>query len=569
MCYPAHPPSGPSPAILGLVATSGPARDLERNCPRCGKVFTGTLEFCPEDGSRLVDYTIRSKPKDDEMVGRVLDGKYRIESVLGRGGMGVVYAGLHTILGKRVAIKILRVQFEDDADILSRFTQEARAASAIGSAHIIDITDFGEVEGGAAYFVMEYLDGEPLSAFMKRTGPVAPDRAVSIVEQICRGLQSAHKHGIVHRDLKPDNVFLLRRDDRSDFVKILDFGIAKVAGAAGPRTRSGMVFGTPHYMAPEQAAGDPVDGRTDVYALGVILFELLVGKVPFDADSFMAILTKHMYSPTPSLSSIRADPDRSPNLDEIVMKAMNKRPEERWQSMDELRTALLEVVPLTTTGNMLVGSGPRPIDVATRLSRSAVAATGSSVSASSSMALPAAGRGARIALFAGLPLLAMVGGAIYLAQSPPTAAPVAPAAIVAPAVPGAAGIPAPPTPAAPVPPPSTSEAVRVRIVSTPMGATVWDGETPLGPTPVDLDRPDAPRALTVRADGYEAETIQVGPDAAEQVDVTLRPARAVRPGGGGGGGRGGGGGGSGGGERGGGGGGRHGGDGELHDPFAD
>jgi len=556
------------------VATSGPARDLERNCPRCGKVFTGTLEFCPEDGSRLVDYTLRSKPKDDEMVGRVLDGKYRIESVLGRGGMGVVYAGLHTLLGKRVAIKILRVQFEDDADILSRFTQEARAASAIGSAHIIDITDFGEVEGGAAYFVMEYLDGEPLSAFMKRTGPVAPDRAVSIVEQICRGLQSAHKHGIVHRDLKPDNVFLLRRDDRSDFVKILDFGIAKVAGAAGPRTRSGMVFGTPHYMAPEQAAGDPVDGRTDVYALGVILFELLVGKVPFDADSFMAILTKHMYSPTPSLSSMRADPDRSPNLDEIVMKAMNKRPEERWQSMDELRTALLEVVPLTTTGNLLVGSGPRPIDTATRPSRSAVAATGSAASAGSSMSLPAAGRGARIALFAGLPLLAMVGGAIYLAQSPTTTAPIAPAAIVAPAVPGAAGVPAPATPAAPVAPSPTSEvpappapaapAVRVRIVSSPMGATVWDGETTLGPTPLELDRPEAPRELTVRADGYEAQTIQLGPDVAESMDVTLRPARAVRPGGGGG--RGGAGGV---GERGGGGGDRHGGDGELHDPFAD
>jgi serine/threonine-protein kinase len=545
------------------VATSGPARDLERNCPRCGRVFPGGVEFCPDDGSRLVDHTLRAKPKDDEMVGRVLDGKYRIESVLGRGGMGVVYASQHTILGKRVAIKVLRGQFDEDPEILSRFTQEARAASAIGSAHIIDITDFGDLEGGAAYFVMEYLDGEPLSAFMKRTGPVAPDRAASIVEQICRGLQAAHDHGIVHRDLKPDNVFLLRRDDRSDFVKILDFGIAKVAGAAGPRTKSGMVFGTPHYMAPEQAAGDPVDGRTDVYALGVILFELLVGKVPFDADSFMAILTKHMYQPPPALSSVHADPSRPPSLDEIVIKAMAKVPAERWQSMDELRAALLAVVPLSSTGNMLVGSGPRPIDVATRITPT----TGPRPS----MALPVAGRRARIALFAGLPLLLLVGGAVYFAQSPPSPVPVAPAGLAVPAAPaGPVGLPAhapalaPATPspseipAPPIPAPAPT-VVRVRILSSPMGATVWDGQTSLGPTPLELDRPELPRELVLRADGHQPQTIQIGPDSAERVDVTLSPARSVRTGGGGGGGGG----------QGGGGGHRTTKDGELHNPFDD
>lgn len=272
------------------------------------------------------------------LIGTLIDQRYRVEALLGEGGMGLVYRATHTRLNKPLAIKVLRSENVREQEVLARFRREAESASNIGNEHIVDISDFGTLPDGSTYFVMECLEGLDLIDAIDAVQRLPENRAIHIARQICMALGAAHDAGIVHRDLKPENVFLIRRGDDDDFVKVLDFGIAKVANRPHRLTRDGEVLGTPHYMSPEQCAGDDIDHRTDIYALGVLLYEMVTGHVPHDADTMMGILTKQMYEdpvpPRVRVSRVSAE------LERIIMRCLAKKPEQRYPTMGEMEADL-------------------------------------------------------------------------------------------------------------------------------------------------------------------------------------------------------------------------------------
>jgi serine/threonine-protein kinase len=279
----------------------------------------------------------------DPLISQLVADRYRVIRKLGEGGMGSVYLAEHVVIEKKVALKVLAPELARRSDLVARFLQEARSASRIGHENVIDISDFGQSPDGLVYIAMEFLDGKDLGELVRTQGSLEWSEARDIVLQICRALRAAHEKGIVHRDMKPENIFLIQREGQPHFVKILDFGIAKVMGLDpnGPRlTRTGMIFGTPEYMAPEQAEGKDTDHRADIYAVGCIIYHLITGQTPFVAESFMTMLTKHlMEDPVPP--SVRR-PDRAitVEMDGLVLKALEKDREKRWQSMAELIEAV-------------------------------------------------------------------------------------------------------------------------------------------------------------------------------------------------------------------------------------
>jgi len=278
-------------------------------------------------------------------VGEVLDGRYRILKKLGEGGMGEVYAAEHIHIEKKFAIKLLRPEILGNPEAVTRFRQEARSSSSIGHRNIIAVEDFGSLSDGRIYMCMELLNGAALNDLITTPQPV--DRLLNILIQTGHGLAAAHAKGIVHRDMKPENIFVTVGPNNEDVPKLLDFGIAKVAGNEGQNnlTRTGTIFGTPFYMAPEQALGNPVDARTDIYAVGVIMYEVFAGSLPFQGESFMGILTQHITTePEPVAQRAQKAGRQLPmGLAEIITRCMQKNPAHRFGSMDELVNAMVQI----------------------------------------------------------------------------------------------------------------------------------------------------------------------------------------------------------------------------------
>jgi eukaryotic-like serine/threonine-protein kinase len=279
------------------------------------------------------------------LVGTVLDGRYRIIKLIGEGGMGEVYSAEHVHIDKKFAIKLLKTEIVSNQEAVTRFRQEARSSSSIGHRNIIGIDDFGQLADGRIYMCMELLNGAALNDMIQQ--PMSADRLLNILIQTGHGLAAAHAKGIIHRDMKPENIFVTIGAQGEDIPKILDFGIAKVAGNEGGNhlTRTGTIFGTPFYMAPEQALGNPVDARTDIYAMGVIMYECFAGSLPFQGESFMGILTQHITSePEPVISRAqKAGRQLPPGLADIITRCMQKNPAQRYGSMDELVNALIAI----------------------------------------------------------------------------------------------------------------------------------------------------------------------------------------------------------------------------------
>jgi serine/threonine-protein kinase len=313
-------------------------RHLIRRCTECGRRYSPDAVFCPFDGSKLEDATRPDDNKLDPLVGQTVDARYAIENVIGEGGMGTVYRAKHVALGRALALKVLKTDLAKEADLAARFLQEAQATAAIKHPNIVSITDFGRLPDERPYFVMELLSGRTLAALIKAGGALPPRDAARIASAIADGLEAAHAAGVVHRDMKPENVFLL--GEGASEVRVVDFGAAMMIGATR-LTKAGVVFGTPHYMSPEQAAGRTVDHRADVYALGIMLYEMITGRVPFEGDTYMGVLTQHMFvAPRPPTEIVPELDGKLGALEGVVLHALEKEPADRFATMREFGDAI-------------------------------------------------------------------------------------------------------------------------------------------------------------------------------------------------------------------------------------
>ena len=290
----------------------------------------------------------------DPFVGKVIDGRYEIQQRVGEGGMGVVYKARQISIDRVIALKMLNQQMASDPTWVQRFYNEAKACSRLQHPNTIRMFDFGQTSDGRLFMTMEFLDGISLRDALSK-GPLAPQRVVKILIQCCASLAEAHSIGIIHRDIKPDNVFLLNMAGSPDFVKLLDFSVAKLLEGDRMKTQAGVVFGTPQYMSPEQGRGLPLDARSDLYALGILAFEMLSGTVPFHDDNPMTVIQMHLHAGVPPM------PDTVPYpVQQIVRRALEKDAGRRYQSSGEMMQHCQQVFAELTAGGMSIGAGGMP-----------------------------------------------------------------------------------------------------------------------------------------------------------------------------------------------------------------
>ncbi len=310
-------------------------------CPQCGKAYDDPIEACPSDRSKLI---LIDSSDDDPMLGKLLAGRYRLIRKIGEGGMGAIYLAVHTEMSRTCAIKLLTALSPGKEDAIARFKREARMASRIDNVHAVTIYDFGESDDGTLFLAMEFIAGKPLSRVIAEERILPIERVVHITNQISQALAAAHAMEIVHRDLKPDNIMITRKGADADFVKVLDFGIAKtVADEQGDNlTKTGFVLGTPVYMSPEQLLGEKLDPRSDIYSLAIIVFEMLSGKLPFDGDNPQAVMMKRIMSEPIRLRAI--SPSQSESVELAVMAGLERNRDLRTPTVEAFASELARVL---------------------------------------------------------------------------------------------------------------------------------------------------------------------------------------------------------------------------------
>lgn len=511
----------------GLVATTTPFK-MGRLANVVGEI-TGT--------SRTTDaveaLALAPTPRVDVSAGlalarafpgtRILGGRYRLGRQLGAGGYGAVFAAEDTINGERVAIKVLSPAASQNQELVIRFHREAIAASRARHPHIINIADFDVDDDDGHYIVMEHLDGRDLAQTLAEAGALAPVRALTIAAQCARGIAAAHRVGVLHRDLKPANVFLIRREAGAETVKIIDFGISKLTPLAGDYTdvtSTSKVVGTPSYMSPEQARGACLDARTDVYALGVMLFEMLVGERPFTGRSPIEIIGNHFSAPRVAPSTLRPELASCPGIDELVLRAIAPDRAQRFASMEALGDAI--VACLRAFAPEAAEHVTEPTGEQTNPTKPVL----TDHDATSSVSRPAPlSRWLAIAAALIAATIATIG---WMSADHAPASPTR-REVLAPRLPELTPAPTTATATAeataPTPPPH-----RVSITSSPDGAVVYRGDSRLGVTPltITLEPGAGAQTLTLDMAGYRRRRVVVDSDR-DHVNVKLSAERPARP----------------------------------------
>ena len=522
-------------------------------CPTCRTHYPDDVSVCSADGEPLLPDEAMAAA-DGELPAGLAVGEYRVEAKIGEGGFGAVYRAVHPLIGKAAAIKVLNKQYSSNPQMVSRFIAEARAVNQIRNRNIIDIFSFGALDDGRQYYVMELLDGKTFDGYLREKGRLTPEEAMPILRGIARALDAAHANGIAHRDLKPENVFLVFEDDGAVFPKLLDFGIAKLLGDSltSHKTRTGTPMGTPHYMSPEQCRGRNVDHRTDLYSFGILLFEALTGKVPFDGEDVMEILMKHTTAPAPRPSEVC--PALPAALDEAIMIFLEKDPQKRPASLgaglDALAVAAagagFDVKVSVRKGEGVAAasrSGPQVrVGSATpsELGDLAAARTmmvqdeGAKTIISGEAAAKQAGPRALVyAAVAGAVLVAAIGAGLGMRRAePPQVAPSATGPSTPTATPtGVVSVSAkPPEPLPVVSPSVTAEVVPAEIELTihavPSTVDVYLGAEKVGTSaaPVKVKRGEGKVRLTFKAPGYAPQDVEVSAAANGVATVTLKKA---------------------------------------------
>jgi hypothetical protein len=452
----------------------------------------------------------------ENLIGRTFDGRYRIDGLVGRGGMGEVYKARQLTLDQDIALKVLWRHLSEDEHQVKRFNHEAMISSKLKHPNSIRVFDFGQSEDGYLFLAMELLDGEELSEIIRRDAPMDQQRAGHIVRQMLKSLGEAHDLGLIHRDLKPDNVILCQFHGEPDFVKILDFGIAKFLEDpdAVQETTPGMVCGTPLYIAPEQALGETVTQQADLYTLGVLFYEMLTGKVPFRGDTQLTTVMKHIHDPPPPFSELKEDIHVDERVEALVMRLLEKDPAARFENADAVSVELDRLLPVG--GNSSVALS---MDGAAGESGRGRTHGGKQSSTGAWLGMLAAVSATVIILL----WLDVVPGLQVLPENtrPPHRRRARAAAIV-PSVP----IPSPPSPTAP------DRGVTIEIASDPQGALVILAGEPIGETPMTMTGPaGSQRAVLMRKAGFldtQAKVIFVLPELEGEVPTITTPLRRPR-----------------------------------------